>query len=103
MSTMTTEHTLRMLGDNVTLMRCAWIELLDELRPDSELAVRIREMLALQPISYRHCTVTYHGRPTQARRATLLPNGFWRVDLVGGLVGMYDEDPVANPNAAQRN
>jgi hypothetical protein len=44
---MTTEHTLRMLGDNVTLMRCAWLELLDELRPDSTLASRIRAMLGI--------------------------------------------------------
>lgn len=35
--------TLRMCGDNVTLMRCAWLGLLDELRPDSALARRIRE------------------------------------------------------------
>jgi hypothetical protein len=43
---MTDEFTLRMLGDNVTLLRCAWLELLDELRPESETAGRIREMLA---------------------------------------------------------
>jgi hypothetical protein len=46
MSTMTTEYTQRMLGDNVTLMRCAWLELLEELRPDSPLAARITAMLA---------------------------------------------------------
>lgn len=53
---MTAEHTLRMLGDNVTLMRCAWIELLDELRPDSSLAIRIRTMLGI-PVGKlaRHC------------------------------------------------
>lgn len=43
----TDELTLRMLGDNVTLMRCAWEELLNELRADSTLARRISEMLAL--------------------------------------------------------
>lgn len=39
------EFTLRMLGDNVTLMKTQWLELLDELREDSRLASRIREML----------------------------------------------------------
>lgn len=43
---MRAEHTLRMLGDNVTLATHAWLELLDELRADSELAGRIRAMLA---------------------------------------------------------
>lgn len=38
--------TIRMLGDNVTLMRGAWLELLDELRTDSALADRIRRILA---------------------------------------------------------
>lgn len=47
MTSMTTEHTLRMLGDNVTLTVAAWLELLDELRPDSVLAGRIRHMLAV--------------------------------------------------------
>lgn len=47
MSTMNTEHTLRMLGDNVTLTHAAWLELLDELRPESALAGRVREMLAV--------------------------------------------------------
>lgn len=37
--------TLRMMGDNVTLYRSAWMELVDELREDSTLAKRIREML----------------------------------------------------------
>lgn len=39
-------HTLRMLGDNVTLATYAWLDLLDELRSDSALAGRIRDMLA---------------------------------------------------------
>lgn len=39
--------TLRMYGDNVTLMRCAWLDLLDDLRPDSELAWRIFERLEM--------------------------------------------------------
>lgn len=47
MTSMTTEYTLRMLGDNVTLTRSAWLELLDELRTDSTLAARIRTMLGL--------------------------------------------------------
>ena len=42
---MTDEFTLRMLGDNVTLIRSAWLELADELRADSDLRRRIMEML----------------------------------------------------------
>lgn len=45
----TATHTLRMLGDNVTLTRAAWLELLGELRPDSTLVDRIHEMLSLGP------------------------------------------------------
>jgi hypothetical protein len=43
------ELTLRMLGQNVTLMRCQWLDLLDELRPDSTLAERIRALLERIP------------------------------------------------------
>lgn len=42
---MTARLSLRMLGQNVTMMRCAWLDLLDELRDDSELAERIGRML----------------------------------------------------------
>ena len=38
--------TLRMFGDNITLPACAWRDLLDELRPDADLAQHIHEMLA---------------------------------------------------------
>lgn len=54
-------------------------------------------------VRYGRCIVTYHGRAAEARRAELLPNGFWRADLVGGLVAMYDTDPVVNRDAPQRN
>jgi len=37
---------LRMLGESFTLYRTQWDQLLDELRPDSELAGRIRDLLA---------------------------------------------------------
>lgn len=37
--------TLRMLGDNVTLARYAWFDLLDSLIPGCELEVRVRAML----------------------------------------------------------
>jgi hypothetical protein len=36
---------LRALGENLSLTRGQWTELLDELRPDSELARRIRDRL----------------------------------------------------------
>lgn len=55
------------------------------------------------PTRYGRCTVAYHGRPAEARHAELLPNGYWRVDFVSGLVGCYDEDPIANPGARQRH
>jgi hypothetical protein len=54
-------------------------------------------------VRYGRCLVTYHGRAAVARRAELLPSGFWRADLVGGLVAMYDTDPVVNRDAPQRN
>jgi hypothetical protein len=41
----TKAFTLRMLGDNITLGYWQWIELLDELKPDSQLARRIRNLL----------------------------------------------------------
>jgi hypothetical protein len=37
--------TLRMCGDNVTMFRTAWFELLDELRKGSVLYARVRAML----------------------------------------------------------
>lgn len=46
-STRNAEHTLRMLGENITFTGWQWDELLDELREDSDLARRIRERLAL--------------------------------------------------------
>lgn len=49
------------------------------------------------------CTVHYRGRPCLARRVERLPNGYWRADISGGLVAMYDEDPVTNPAARQRS
>lgn len=55
------------------------------------------------PTNYGRCTVAYNGRPADARRVERLPNGYWRVDFVSGLVGCYDEDPVANPGARQRS
>ena len=36
---------LRMLGDNVQMARWQWEELHDELKPNSDLGKRIREML----------------------------------------------------------
>jgi hypothetical protein len=36
---------LRALGENLSLTRLQWIELLESLRPDSELARRIRDRL----------------------------------------------------------
>lgn len=45
-ATLHREHTIRMLGENVTLTGWQWVELLDELRPDSDLARRLRELLA---------------------------------------------------------
>lgn len=43
---MTQEFTLRMLGQYVTFTGWQWLELLDEMREDSEQAERIRRMLA---------------------------------------------------------
>jgi hypothetical protein len=40
------EFTMRMLGQNVTFTGWQWLELLDELREDSEHAARIRRLLA---------------------------------------------------------
>lgn len=56
-----------------------------------------------RPTRYGRCTVRYRGRPADARHAELLPNGYWRVDFASGLVGCYDEDPIANPDANQRH
>jgi hypothetical protein len=39
------EITLQMLGDRVTLMRSAWLKLLDEMREDSPLAAQIRHRI----------------------------------------------------------
>ena len=39
------DTTLRMLGSNVTFSRSQWVELLESLRPESELAQRIRAHL----------------------------------------------------------
>lgn len=47
------EITIRMCGDNVTLMRVAWLELLDEMRNDSPLAARIRTRLAPIPTAWK--------------------------------------------------
>lgn len=41
--------TLRMLGENVTFTRSQWIELTDELRPDSDLHRRIEDLIAGAP------------------------------------------------------
>jgi hypothetical protein len=38
--------TFRIYGDNVTMMRCAWLLMLDELCPESETAVRLRGLLS---------------------------------------------------------
>lgn len=80
------------LGANLEQM-AAWL--------DTSTA-RVRELLATTT-HYGRCRVRWHGRPCDARRAELLPNGYWRVDLVGGLVALYDEDPIANPDAHQRS
>lgn len=39
------EHTLRMLGDNFTLTRAQWEDLLFNLKPDSDLHQRITNLL----------------------------------------------------------
>ncbi len=47
-------------------------------------------------------TVYYRGRPVEARRVELLPNGLWRADLRGsGLVALYASDPRNNCGAKQ--
>jgi hypothetical protein len=46
MANMMEEFTLRMLGQDISLRRYAWLNLLDDLRPESELAGRIRELVA---------------------------------------------------------
>lgn len=33
----------------------------------------------------------------EARRMERLPNGLWRVDLSGGLVELFDREPVTRP------
>lgn len=49
------------------------------------------------------CEIRYHGRPCVARRVERMANGYWRADILGGLVATYDEDPVTNPGARQRS
>lgn len=39
------ELTLRMLGDNVSFNRTMWHELLESLKPESDLARRVRDLL----------------------------------------------------------
>lgn len=46
--------TLRMCGDNVTMYRTAWFELLYELRVGSSLRARVRAMLC-EPTTTWHC------------------------------------------------
>lgn len=44
-------------------------------------------------------TVYYRGRPMTARRVEPLQNGFWRADLPGGTVALYEADPTDDPSA----
>lgn len=46
---MAQEHTLRMLGDNFTLTRAQWEELLDQLHVASDLHKRITDLLKEDP------------------------------------------------------
>jgi hypothetical protein len=42
---MTEEFTIRLLGEYVTLTGWQWIELLDNLKPDTEMSKRISELI----------------------------------------------------------
>lgn len=50
MSYLSEELTLRIWGENIKLDRDTWIEMLDDLRPESENATRVLELIAGGPL-----------------------------------------------------